>query len=256
MTQYAFGIGAVIGKRTDVAGQPPLFFGTITDISVDFERKIEFLVGQYNLPVAAGGAELKISGKAKNARFQANMMNNMFFGTNVLTTTAGQMLEMANSEARTIPATTPFTITTNNSSGWTEDLGAFYSSNGVQLVPTATALNAVGQYSTNAGVYTFFSSDAGLGVNLYYGYTTAVSGASEISLTNTLMGPVPTFELFIKESFNYFGVTKDIVIKFNACVSPKLAWPFANSKFAMQEFDFQAICDSGNNLGTISVTEA
>ncbi len=256
MTQYNFGIGAVIGKRTDVANTPPLFFGTIADVSVDFDRKIEFLIGQYNLPVAAGGAELKIAGKAKNARFQANMMNNMFLGTNAQTTTAGQMLQMANSEARTIPAVSPFTITTTNSAGWTEDLGAFYQSNGVQLVPTVVALSAAGQYSTNAGVYTFFSTDAGLGVNLYYGYTVSVSGASQVSLSNALMGPVPTFELYIKESFNYFGTNKDIVIKFNACVSPKLAWPFANSKFSMQEFDFQAICDSSNNLGTISLTEA
>lgn len=255
MTQYNFGIGAVIGKRTDVTGQPPLFFGTITEVSVDFDRKIEFLIGQYNLPVAAGGAELKVSGKAKNARFQANMINNVFAGTTAGSTTAGQMLQMANSEGHTVPAVSPFTVTVTNSSGWTEDLGAFYQSGGIQLVPETAALNAAGQYSSAAGVYTFFSTDAGQGVNIYYGYTAAVSGASEISLVNALMGPVPTFELYIKESFNYFGVNKDIVIKLNACVSPKLAWPFANSKFSMQEFDFQAIADSSNNLGTISLTE-
>jgi hypothetical protein len=185
------------------------------------------------------------------------MINNVFAGTTVGSTTAGQMLQMANSEAHTIPAVSPFVVTVTNSSGWTEDLGAFYTAGGIQLVPTAVALNAAGQYSTSlsSGVYTFFSTDAGLGVNIYYGYTTAVSGASEMSMVNALMGPVPTFEMFIKESFNYFGVNKDIVIKFNACVSPKLSWPFANSKFSMQEFDFQAIADSSNNLGTISLTE-
>ena len=255
MSQYNFGIGALIGKRTDVLNTPPAFFGTITDVSVDFERKIEFLVGQYNLPVAAGGADLKITGKSKSARFQANTLVNVFAGTNVASTTPGQMLQMANSENHTIPLSTPFTVTVTNSAGWTEDLGAFYSSGGVQLLPE-TSGPSLGQYEAAAGVYTFNSADAGAGVNIYYGYTISVSGASQVSLTNALMGPVPTFEVFLKESFNYFGVNKDIVIKLNACVSPKLSWPFANSKFSMQEFDFQAIVDSSNNLGTVSVTEA
>lgn len=255
MTQFNFGIGALIGKRTDVTGTPPAFFGTITDVSIDFDRKIELLIGQYNIPVAAGGAEFKIAGKAKNARFQANTLTNMFGGTNISTVVAGQMLEMAIAENHNVPAGTPFTVTMTNSGGWIEDLGVFYANGGVQVIPQTTALNAAGQYSTNAGVYTFFSLDAGVSINFYYNYTTAVSGASEISLVNALMGPVPTFEMHLKESFNYFGTNKNIIVKLNACISEKLAWPFANSKFSMQEFDFQAIADASNNVGTISMTE-
>jgi hypothetical protein len=255
MSQFNFGIGAVIGKRTDVANTPPAFLGVITDVNIDFDRKIEFLVGQYNMPVAAGGGELKISGKAKNARFQANTLTNMFAGTNVASTTAGQMLEMAIAESHSIPALTPFLVTVSNSSGWTEDLGVFYTNGGVQFTPTTSA-PSLGQYSVGAGIYGFNSSDAGAGANFYYNYTVSVSGASEVALANALMGPVPTFELNIKESFNYFGTNKNIVVKLNACVSPKLSWPFANSKFSMQEFDWQAITDASGNIGTISVTEA
>lgn len=255
MTQYNFGIATMVGKRTDVTGQPPLFFGTITDVSIDFDRKIEFLVGQYNVPVAAGGGEMKISGKAKNARFQANMLSNGFLGTNVGSTVAGAMLETAVAESKTVPAATPFTVTVSNSSGWVEDFGVFYSSNGIQLSPTTSAPTVAGQYSSGAGIYTFNSTDAGVGVNLYYNYTVALSGASEILVVNALMGPVPSFEVNIKESFNYFGTNKNIIIKLNQCVSPKLSWPFSNSKFAMQEFDFQAVADASNNVGTISLTE-
>ena len=254
MTAYSFGIGALIGKRTDVLNTPPAFFGTITDVSVDFDRKIEFLYGQYNMPAAAGGGELKISGKAKNARFQANTFTNMFAGTNVASTVAGQLLDMAIAETHTVPALTPFTVTVTNSTGWSEDLGVFYTAGGVQLLPETSA-PGLGQYSSGAGIYTFSSLDAGAGVNMYYVYTNTVSGASEIQLTNALMGPVPTFEVNLKESFNYFGTNKNIIVKLNACVSPKLSWPFANSKFSMQEFDFQAIVDSSNNIGTISLSE-
>ena len=64
MTQFAFGSGTLIGKRTDVSGQPPALLGTLQDVSLDFDRKIETLLGQYNMAVAAGGGEFKITGKA------------------------------------------------------------------------------------------------------------------------------------------------------------------------------------------------
>lgn len=256
MTQYAFGIAAVIGKRTDVTGQPPLFLGTISDINLDFDRKIETLLGQYNVAVAVGGGELKISGKAKQARFQANILSNGFLGNNTSTVNVGQMLELAVSENHVIPSSPgPYLVTVSNSSGWTEDLGAYYGVGGVQLAPQSAGLSAAGQYSYSAGVYTFFSLDAGASVNIFYNYSVSVSGASQVSLVNSLMGPVPTFELNIKESFNYFGTNKNIIIKLNQCVSPKLSWPFTNAKFEVQEFDWQCFADQSNNIGTISMTE-
>ena len=69
------------------------------------------------------------------------------------------------------------------------------------------------------------------------------------------MGPTPMFEISLKESFNYFGTTKDLLVKLNACVSSKLSLPFSNTKFTVAEFDFQAIADASNNIGTISVSE-
>ena len=44
-------------------------------------------------------------------------------------------------------------------------------------------------------------------------------------------------------------------MKLNACVSSKLSLPFANAKFTIAEFDFQAIADASNNIGTISLSE-
>jgi hypothetical protein len=44
-------------------------------------------------------------------------------------------------------------------------------------------------------------------------------------------------------------------VKLNACVSSKLSLPFSNQKFTVAEFDFQAIADSSNNIGTISLSE-
>jgi hypothetical protein len=99
MTQFAFGSGTLIGKRTDVAGTPPCLLGTLQDVSIDFDRKIETLLGQYNMAVAAGGGEFKIAGKAKFARLQATQINNLFLGQTLST---GGMVEMTTGESDTV----------------------------------------------------------------------------------------------------------------------------------------------------------
>src|SRR5579863_1066071 len=123
MTQFAFGSGTLIGKRTDVTGLPPCLLGTLQDVSIDMDRKIEFLLGQYNMAVAAGGGEFKITGKAKFARLQATQINNLFLGQ---TLTSSGMLEMTTGEAGTVPAPSgPYTISVTNSATWTKDFGVF-----------------------------------------------------------------------------------------------------------------------------------
>ncbi len=249
MTQYAFGSGTLIGKRTDVTGTPPCLLGTLQDVSLDFDRKIETLLGQYNMAVAAGGGEFKITGKAKYARLQATQINNLFLGQ---TLTANSMLEMTTGETDTVASAA---VTVANGSAFVEDYGVFYASTGIQLSPVS-ASPAQGQYiapSASPGTYTFSSADNGASVLIYYSYT--IASGNKISLANALMGPVPMFEIALKETFNYFGTSKDLVVKLNACVSSKLSLPFSNQKFTVAEFDFQAIADSSNNIGTISLSE-
>lgn len=246
MTQFAFGSGTLIGKRTDIAGAPPCLLGTLQDVSIDFDRKIEMLLGQYSTAVAAGGGEFKIAGKAKFARLQAAQINNLFLGQ---TLTANSMLEMTTGETDTV---TSATVNVANSATFVEDLGVFYASTGAQLTPVA-ASPTQGEYSVANGTYSFNSADNGAAVVIYYSYT--VSSGNKISLANQLTGPLPTFEVSLKETFNYYGSSKDLVVKLNACVSPKLSLPFSSQKFTVAEFDFQALADASNNIGTISLSE-
>jgi hypothetical protein len=248
MTQFAFGSGTLIGKRTDIAGTPPALLGTLQDVSLDFDRKIELLLGQYNMAVAAGGGEFKIAGKAKFARLQATQINNLFLGQ---TLAANSMVEMTTGETDTVTAAA---ITVANGATFLEDFGVFYASSGAQLMPVA-ASPAQGQYiaPSGSGTYTFNSADNGAAVVIYYSYS--VTSGNKITLANQLTGPLPMFEVSLKETFNYFGANKDIVVKLNACVAPKLSLPFSSQKFTVAEFDFQAIADASNNIGTISLTE-
>jgi hypothetical protein len=246
MTQYAFGSGTLIAKRTDITDTPPALLGTLQDVSIDFDRKIETLLGQYNMAVAAGGGEFKITGKAKFARLQTAQINNLFLGQ---TLTANSMLEMTTGETDTV---TSGAVTVANSAGFVEDYGVFYASSGAQLSPV-TSSPVQGQYSVASGVYSFNTADNGAAVLIYYSYN--ISSGNKISLANQLAGPLPMFEIALKETFNYYGTAKDLVVKLNACVSPKLSLPFANQKFTVAEFDFQAIADASNNIGTISLSE-
>lgn len=146
-------------------------------------------------------------------------------------------------------------VTVANGATFVEDFGVFYASSGTQLTPVA-ASPAQGQYiapSGSPGAYTFNSADNGAAVLIYYSYT--IASGNKISLANQLTGPLPMFEVSLKETFTYFGASKDIVVKLNACVSPKLSLPFSNQKFTVAELDFQAIADASNNIGTISLSE-
>ena len=250
MTQFAFGSGTLIGKRTDITGTPPCLLGTLQDVSLDFDRKIETLLGQYNMAVAAGGGEFKIAGKAKFARLQATQINNLFLGQ---TLTTGGMLEMTTGESDTVASGS---ITVANGANFAEDFGVFNAATGVQLTPVASSPTAGVSYvppTGSPGTYTFATGDNGVVYLIYYAYTT--TSGNKIALSNQLMGPVPLFEISLKETFNYFGTSKDLLIKLNACFSPKLSLPFSNQKFTVAEFDFQAIADASNNIGTISLTE-
>jgi hypothetical protein len=252
MTQYSFGTGTLILKRTDVANTQPALLGTLQDNSVDLDRKVETLAGQYNVAVAVGAAEFKITGKAKFARLQATQLNNLLLGPNA-TQTTGLNLITGTGETDTVASAA---ITVANGSTFLEDLGVF-TAGGVQLTPVASGPVAGVSYVPGAatvGTYTFATGDNGVPYTIYYRYTASGSG-NQIALANALMGPLPIFELNFQESFTYFGVAKVINLKLNACFAPKLTLPFAMGKFNVSELDWQAIADASNNVGYLSTTE-
>ena len=250
MTQYVFGSGTCIMKRTDISNTQPALLGVLQDISIDFDQKLESLLGQNKVAVALAGGELKITGKAKWARFQATQLNNMFLGQ---TQTASAMLEMTTGEALTISTGA---ATVANGATYVEDLGVFNVATGVQLTPVASSPVAATSYVpgvAGTGTYTFATGDNGVAYIAYYSYTT--TSGQKIAIANQLMGNIPIFEMYMKQSFTNFGVAKDLVLKLNACASSKFSMPFGNTKFSIAEMDFQAQADAAGNIGTLSLSE-
>ena len=114
MTAINFGVGTMIGRRIDTNNPTPAFFGVLQELEIDFDQSLKELIGQYRVAVDVAFATLKITGKAKFARIQANIINDMFIG-NTVTDSSGESMAVA--EAHTITAHFTANTSTDTPSG-------------------------------------------------------------------------------------------------------------------------------------------
>jgi hypothetical protein len=248
--QLAFGSGALWGERTDlgtVTGVGPRQFGVLQDITVDFDWTNKELYGQFQFPVAIGRGQAKITGKAKFAQILGLLYSDLFFGQAAVTGQFG----IQEYEADTVPATTPFQITVGNAASYNDDLGVTYAATGLRFNRVTTP-SAAGQYSVNfsTGVYTFSSADAGLAVLISYTYNVTSSG-EKITITNQLMGIMPTF----KSTFYTTYSGKGTALRLNACAAQKLSLPTRIDDWTIEELDFMAFADASGTIGYFSTVE-
>ena len=78
--QYGFGSGRLYGIRSDIANSTPVQFGTLQDVSIEFDAEIKELYGQLQYSVDGARGKAKITGKAKFANISPLLFNNLFFG--------------------------------------------------------------------------------------------------------------------------------------------------------------------------------
>jgi hypothetical protein len=244
MTQYAFGVGALIALRTDTASATPAQFGTLQEVQLDMSFTIKELTGQFQAPAALARSGLKITGKAKAARITAANFNNIFFGQTLST---GNSLTQLN-EAGSVPGSAAYTVTVGNHATFVADLGVAYAATGAMLTPVASS-PATGQYTVSGGVYSFSAGDAGAALLFTYSYTT--TGGTSIALSNQLMGSGPSFKLILNEQYQ----GKTLNLQLNSVIAPKLSLAFKNEDFMIPEFDFQAAADAAGNIGNIWLSE-
>jgi hypothetical protein len=235
---FAFGSGVLLGTRTDIANATPVNFGLVQEVQLDLQFTAKQLYGQYQFPVAIARGQAKAAGKAKMAQVSGLAFNNLFFGASLAT---GQ-LATSFGEAGTVPASSPYTVTTVNSGTWQDDYGAVYAATGLPVAKVASS-PAAGQYSVAAGVYTFNSGDAGKAVLISYTYTVAGSG-QQVTLANPLLGTTPTFQAQLYTSFQ----GKPCNVKLFNCVSSKLAFATKIEDFVIPELDFDIFANAGGNV--------
>ena len=247
--QFFFGAGTLYGLTTATPTPTPVKFGTLQDVSVEFSADVKELYGANQFPAHIGRGKNKITCKAKLGEIHGAMFNALFFGLPIAT---GELLS-AQKEAHNIPTVTPFTIVVANSTAFAQDLGVVYTATGISLTQVASGTTpTVGQYSVNpaTGTYTFAAADEGAAILIDYLYNSPTTGGT-IAISNQPMGLAPTFKAVLT------GVTdsKTMTLILNQCISSKLTLPTKNEDHLVVEFDFSAMADQNDNIGTLTVTE-
>lgn len=246
MPVYSFGAGTLFGTRSDIANSTPVKFGALQDVSVEFNFSVKELYGQFQFPLAVGRGTGKIQGKAKFAQINCVTFNSLFFG---LPQASGQ-LSTSLTEAQTVPASTPFTLSVANAATFVSDLGVVYAATGLPLAKVASGPSQ-GQYAVSpTGVYTFASGDSGAAVLVSYTFNATAVG-NTVSISNQLLGAAPTFQANFFETFQ----GKQVTLQLNQCVAQKLSLATKLDDFTIPEFDFLAFADASGNIGKIGLAE-
>src|SRR5438270_12151183 len=253
--QLAFGAGALWGNRTDVTGSGigPDQFGILQDVQIDWDWSTKELWGQFQFPLDIARGQGKIIGKAKFARIFGAIYGDLFFGQ----TPATGQLTIAENEAASVPASTPYTVTVANAANYVDDLGVFYATGASagNRFTRVTTPSAAGQYSVNlaTGIYTFAAADATTSLLVSYLYNT--TAGKKLVLTNQLMGYTPTFKATFYTTKTTQDVPAGMTLVLNACTASKLSLPSRTDDYEIQEFDFSAFANPTGTIGTPPVNE-
>lgn len=243
MSQYVFGTGQLFS--TPVGGGAPLRLGALQDVSVDFNGEIKSLFGQYSFPLSTARGKTTIEWKAMSGNIDVSAFNTMFFGQTVA---ADDELLQAINEAGTVPAMTTYTVTVDEAATFFMDLGVTLA-DGTPLVQVASMPGA-GEYSVSSmGVYTFNAAQASANVLINYLYESASTGGT-LTLSNTLMGSMPQFQLVLTQVFE----SKTFTLILFAATAEKLSLPLKQDDYLIADLSGQAFANSANQVGRITTT--
>ena len=179
MTAINFGVGTMIGRRTDTNNPTPAFFGVLQELEIDFDQSLKELIGQYRVAVDVAFATLKITGKAKFARIQANIINDMFIG-NTVTSASGESMSVA--EAQVVGAAVSHPTSADTPSGATLP---FTTTTGVIVGQSVSGAGiAAGSYvlslvpNTSVTLNQAISADVPSATSITFGPTVVVTNAA------------------------------------------------------------------------------
>jgi hypothetical protein len=186
---------APIGGNRPTNYTPSLLMG-LQDVSFNRTAKMVPLKGSNQYPDAVAVADKEIKGKAKVARVDGDLWNNILFGENP----AGNAPIWYPNEAHTIPASPgPYTVVVTNHTTFSADYGPRYTNGQPFTNMQGGSLTAAGQYNVSAGTYTFDVADAGVQVLISYEGTSTTG--TLFTEHNQQMGWAPILQLVLWNPF-------------------------------------------------------
>lgn len=261
---FVFGPGIVWPvPLTDVNGNaisnptPQRFL--IQEFSLDWDLPLKELNSLYVFPIATARGAGKITGKVKFANINIGQLNSVFFGEPSAPVAGGANQVVPINDEKVSPITggtyTVANAASISSGNPMTDLGVRYGGSGAtagQFLTRVASAPTQGTYSVNltTGVYTFNSADNGSIALIDYAYSPNSSTNQSVLVQNHLIGSSPTFQLIGKGVFP--GTSLKIAFQLNQVIANKLSQPWKLNDWLMQELDFGAFADGGNNIGIIT----
>jgi hypothetical protein len=254
---FQFGIGGIwvnpIGGN--LATNPtPYELLTVQDVSVDISQDLKELVGQNKVADDVAPGQMKVTGKFTPGRIDIGLFNQMFFAN----PTVPGVKQIIKDEAGLV-GSSPYNYAVTQLLTFTTDLGVRYASNGMALVRVITT-PAAGQYTVSAGTYTFSAADTGKGVLVSYISTNATAGYT-VTITNSLMGYGPIFELWVSQPYQSAPAVTTVPpvpngIHLYCCRLSKLGQAMKNTDYLRPEMDFSAFANAAGQVGELFQTVA
>ncbi len=234
-----YGVGALFVVGADGT---PRKLAKLQDVNMDMSFTNKPLFGEKNVASLIPRGHGKITGKATIAKFSADVLNQVFFNQ---VATAGQVL-LVDGEEHTITAAA---AVATNTATFTTDLGLVNKATGKQFLKVA-ATPAVGEYTCDAvGNYAFNATDNGVVFRSSYLHT-STTGGKTIAIKSEDTGTIVTFMGVFSKKFN--GKTETVIL--NKLTSSKLSLlSMKQEDYSMPNFDFEAMADDNDNIGTISI---
>jgi len=221
----------------------PYEIATLQDVSIEMSQSIKELYGKLRSPVAIAPTEMKSTGTAKFARFNAALFNYFWGGT---VTIGGQKI-MAPNPTTGLPGEfgTPAsgTYTVLQAATFNANLSVFDTVTGLtlQLISGGTPTSTQYKVNTSTGVFTFASGYVNPCI-FYYLYTTASTVGAVTKIPNLPMGSNPTFSLNL---YNNQWQGGNMLLQLYLCGSNKINFGFKNTDFMIPDFGFYFM-DSGS----------
>jgi len=243
-----FGVGvayAVPAGGNQPTNKTALKLMGLQEVSFNRTAKLVPLKGSNQYPDAVAVGDKEIKGKAKLARIDVDLWNNIMFGENPGTNAT----LVSYDEVHSIPASPgPYTVTVTNSATFTQDLGVRYGNGQPFTNMQGGSLTAAGQYNVTAGVYTFFSADAGQ-TGVTFTYTTSSTLGTFAAEHNQLMGWAPVIKLVLWEPFSTtLNLTAKNGFIFYNVIFGGMNAPIKRDDWVYPELDWEAFPDPNTTI--------
>jgi hypothetical protein len=246
--QFGSGVAVLTPNAGNTAANPtPIALKVLQEGSIEIKSDLKKLFGQFQGAVATARGKVDITGKMKVASFDANDLNQIYFG---LTATTGGSLPVTGESHAPAASITP---STGSGLAVVADLGVLNGSNGKSMIKVSSA-PAVGQYtftpaitggSPTAAVYGFNASETAASVVL--SYLTTVTTGTTVTLSNQLMGYAPECQLNLFSTFR----NQTLAIQLNQVTFGQMSIPTKQDDFWVADIDFSANVDAAGLYGAL-----